>query len=235
MLSVEGIHSGYGEVEILKDVSLKVEKGEIVSVIGSNGSGKTTLLRTITGLLRPNRGTIKYVEQELINLKPHEIARLGIIHVPEGRELFAEMTVYENLYLGSLVSKEAKRKFQESLEWVYSMFPILENRYNQLAGSLSGGEQQMLAIARALMARPNLLLLDEVSMGLAPKIVDQIFKVIQEINKEGITILLVEQNAVKALEISHRTYVLETGKIVIAGESSSLLNLEDIRKSYLAL
>jgi len=235
MLVVEKIYSGYGEVEILRDVSLKVEKGEIVSVIGSNGSGKTTLLRTITGLIRPRKGSIKYENQELLDLKPHEIAKLGIILVPEGRELFPQMTVYENLYLGSLVSKESKRKFQESLEWVYTLFPILEERCKQLAGSLSGGEQQMLAIARALMAHPQILLLDEVSMGLAPKIVDQIFGVIQEINREGITILLVEQNAVKALEISHRTYVLETGKIVIAGESSSLLTLEDIRKSYLAL
>ncbi|HID18866.1 TPA: ABC transporter ATP-binding protein, partial [Candidatus Bathyarchaeota archaeon] len=212
MLTVEKINVFYGNVQALWDVSLKVEKGEVVALIGSNGAGKTTTLKTVSGLLRPRSGSISFLGEKVDNFDPRHIVELGLVQVPEGRHLFPYMTVLENLKMGAYPSYARKRR-NETLEWVFTLFPILKERKGQLAGTLSGGEQQMLAIARGLMARPKLLMLDEPSLGLAPVYTLKIFDLIRKINQEGVTILLVEQNVRQALEISDRGYVLETGRI----------------------
>ncbi|MFO7265545.1 MAG: ABC transporter ATP-binding protein [Limnochordales bacterium] len=232
MLVIDSIVTHYGPVEALKGISLEVREGEIVTLIGANGAGKSTTLRTISGLVRPTSGSIKYQGRELTALPPERIVAMGIAHVPEGRRVFPMMTVLENLELGAFTRKDAAGVRQD-MEFVFSLFPRLAERRKQLAGTMSGGEQQMLAIARALMARPRLLLLDEPSMGLAPRIVESIFEVIQDINRQGTTVLLVEQNAHLALSIAHRGYVLETGRIVLSGTARSLLENEAVRRAYL--
>jgi len=232
MLKVEGIDVFYGNIQALKNVSLTVEEREIVTLIGANGAGKTTLLKTISGLLRPTAGTIKYLGESIRVKSVQSIVKAGISHVPEGRRVFANMTVEENLYLGAYLRKD-KKEIKEDLDKVFTLFPILHERRNQLSGTLSGGEQQMLAIGRALMAKPKLLLLDEPSMGLAPLLVKQIFNIIQEINNDGTTILLVEQNAHMALSIANRAYVIETGSVVLSGDAKEMQNSEKVKDAYL--
>jgi branched-chain amino acid transport system ATP-binding protein len=229
LLSLAAVHAGYGPMEVLKGISLEVREGEIVCVLGANGAGKSTMLMTICGIHRCRQGTIHFAGQPIENLPPHEIVRLGISQVPEGRRIFPRLTVRENLELGAF----PRRDGAEELEKVFARFPILKERQNQLGGTLSGGEQQMLAVARALMARPKLLLLDEPSLGLAPLIVAKIFDIIREINAAGTTILLVEQNANMALHLARRGYVLETGRIVLADTAENLINNEQVKKSYL--
>lgn len=232
MLKVNDIDVYYGHIHALKGVSLNVEEGEIVTLIGANGAGKTTLLNTLSGLLRPKNGTIEYMGKSIVGLPAQQIVRDGIIHVPEGRRVFAEMTVEENLLLGAFLRKDSQQ-VKKDLEKVYEIFPRLEERKKQQSGTLSGGEQQMLAIGRALMSKPKLLLLDEPSMGLAPILVQPIFEIIQEINNDGTTVLLVEQNAHMALSIADRGYVIETGKVVISGTSKELQESELVREAYL--
>lgn len=232
MLVLENVHVYYGAIHALKGISLKVNEGEIVTLIGSNGAGKSTSLKTISGLLRPKEGSITFNGADLTKVQPQEIVSLGISQVPEGRHVFTNMTVLENLELGAYLRKD-KPEIKKDIEKVYSFFPRLEERKSQLSGTLSGGEQQMLAMGRALMSRPKLLLLDEPSMGLAPILVKQIFSIIKEINKTGTTILLVEQNANMALSIAERAYVLETGKIVLSGDAKELASSDNVRKAYL--
>jgi branched-chain amino acid transport system ATP-binding protein len=233
MLEVEKIESGYGDLQVLWDVSLKVSEGDLVSIIGSNGAGKTTLLRTIGGLLYPKSGKIKFLEKDITKLKPHKRALLGIAHVMEGRKLFPALTVEENLKMGAYLP-QAWNKRNETLEIVHNLFPILKERSKQLASTLSGGEQQMLAIGRALMLRPKLLMLDEPSLGLAPKITLSIFDTIRRINEEAkVAILLVEQNVHLSLQLSKRAYVMENGKIVLEGTSEDLLKDPKLKKTYL--
>ncbi|AGE23546.1 branched-chain amino acid ABC transporter ATP-binding protein [Geobacillus sp. GHH01] len=232
MLKVDGIDVFYGNIHALKGVSLEVNKGEIVTLIGANGAGKTTLLKTISGLLRPKNGDIVYEGASIAGKAAQTIVKQGISHVPEGRRVFANMTVEENLELGAFLRKD-KDGIQQDFAKVFQLFPRLEERRKQLAGTLSGGEQQMLAIGRALMARPKLLLLDEPSMGLAPLLVKTIFRIIQEINESGTTILLVEQNAHMALSIAHRAYVLESGRVVLSGTASELQASEQVKQAYL--
>ena len=232
MLIVEDISTYYGNIQALKNISLKVEEGEIVTLIGSNGAGKTTTLLTISGLLKPSRGEIYFKQRKVTNIPPHDIVKMGISHVPEGRRIFPRLSVLENLLMGAYTRKD-KRGIYSDIEMVFETFPQLKGREKQVAGTLSGGEQQMLAIGRALMSRPRLLLLDEPSMGLAPIIVKEIFRIIEEINRQGTTILLVEQNAQIALGIAHRGYVLETGRIVLHDRASSLLKNDQVRKTYL--
>jgi len=234
LLSIQNLHVSYGPIKVLKGVSLHIDKGEIVALIGANGAGKTTLMSTISGLLRPRKGEIKFEGQDITRLSPDKIVKLGISLVPEGRQIFAPLTVLENLELGAyLRSKEDKKGIKEDLEKVFTLFPQLKNRTNQQAGTLSGGEQQMLAIARAFMARPRLLLLDEPSLGLAPMVLELIMDSILELNKEGLTILIVEQNAIKALDVSTRGYVLETGRIILQGSSKELKEDPDVIRAYL--
>ena len=231
VLSVRGLHVSYGTIPALHGVDLEVNKGEIVTLIGANGAGKTTTLRTISGLLKPRDGTVAFNGTDITGVKPHVITARGISHVPEGRGIFANLTVHDNLELGGYLRKD---KIQQSeYERVYSLFPVLKERVKQNAGTLSGGEQQMLAISRALMARPALLLLDEPSLGLAPQLVQTIFRVIREINEEGTTILLIEQNAHMALVTAHRGYVMETGRITASDDTKSLLASDRIKKAYL--
>ncbi|MFC5541718.1 MAG: ABC transporter ATP-binding protein [Bacilli bacterium] len=232
MLQVNNIDVYYGNIHALKDVSLEVNEGEIVTLIGANGAGKTTLLKTLSGLLKPKHGTITYNKQQIGGKPAQVIVKNGIIHVPEGRRVFANMSVEENLDLGAYLRKD-REGIKKDLNHVFEMFPILKERRKQLAGTLSGGEQQMLAIGRAIMSKPKLLLLDEPSMGLAPLIVQQIFEIIQSINKEGTTILLVEQNAHMALSIADRAYVIETGRIVLSGEAKELQESEQVKAAYL--
>jgi len=232
VLAIENLVTHYGPVEALKGITLHVNQGEIVTLIGANGAGKSTTLRTISGLVRPTRGTITYEGHDLTALPPERIVALGIAHVPEGRRVFPLMTVLENLELGAYTRSDA-RAIQEDLDRVFTLFPRLAERRTQLAGTMSGGEQQMLAIGRALMARPRLLLLDEPSMGLAPIIVESIFQVIEDINKQGTTILLVEQNANLALSVAHKGYVLETGRIALSGTAAALRENEAVRRAYL--
>lgn len=232
MLVLEDVNVYYGAIHALKGISLEVNQGEIVTLIGSNGAGKSTCLKTISGLLRPKAGNVMFKGVDLAKIPPQAIVSQGISQVPEGRRVFANMTVIENLELGAYLRKD-KPGIKEDIKRVYELFPRLYERKAQLSGTLSGGEQQMLAMGRALMSRPQLLLLDEPSMGLAPILVKQIFTIIKEINTTGTTILLVEQNAHMALSIANRAYVLETGKIVLAGDSKQLAASEDVRKAYL--
>jgi len=232
MLSVQSINVYYGAIHALKDVSLDVQKGEIVSIIGSNGAGKSTLLRTISGLLKPRTGQVIYKGTEIQGVNADKIVKLGIGHSPEGRRIFTNMTVQENLQLGAFIRND-QPEILADIEKVLDRFPRLRERIKQNAGTLSGGEQQMLAIGRALMSRPELLLLDEPSMGLAPNLVMEIFKIIQEIAKEGVTVLVVEQNANRALEIANRAYVLETGSMVLTGSGHDLLHDPKVKEAYL--
>jgi len=233
LLSIDNLEVCYGVISALQGVSLQIEQGEVVTIIGSNGAGKTTLLRTISGLLRPRRGTISWNGSQALNqLRPHEIVQLGISHVPEGRQIFANLSVRENLMLGAYQEKSRERIGQD-LDRVFSLFPVLSERKNQRGGTLSGGEQQMLAIGRALMARPKLLLLDEPSLGLAPLIVRKIFQIIKDINAQGTTIFLVEQNAHMALSVAHRGYVLQSGRMILSDKASNLLEHPDVKKAYL--
>lgn len=232
MLTLNNIETYYGSIRALKGVSLDVPEGRTVTLLGANGAGKTTTLKTISGITPAVRGTIEFLGQRIDRLAPEQIVRLGISHVPEGRQVFKDLTVSENLKMGAYTRK-GRRDIEASLQQVYAYYPILQERRQQLAGTLSGGEQQMLAIGRALMARPRLLLLDEPSLGLAPKLVEEIFRIIQTINQEGITVLLVEQNANKALHIAHYGYVLETGRLTLQDEAKHLLQNDHVRRSYL--
>jgi branched-chain amino acid transport system ATP-binding protein len=232
VIKLQDIESFYGEIRALKGISLEVQAGEIVTLIGSNGAGKTTTLRTISGQIKPRNGSVYFKERDITKLPPHEIAALGIAHVPEGRKIFPRLTVEENLEMGAFRIKEQAR-VQQSMLKAFELFPRLEERRKQKGGTLSGGEQQMLAMARALMSEPNILLLDEPSMGLSPLLVDLIFRVIKELNEEGMTILLVEQNALKALKIANRGYVLQTGTVVLSGPGDELLNNELVKEAYL--
>ena len=232
MLKIDNIDVYYGAIHALKGIGLEVNEGEIVTLIGANGAGKSTTLRTISGLLKPKAGSITFLGQNIAGVRAHEIVKKGISQVPEGRRVFAEMTVMENLDLGAFVRKD-KAGIQQDLKHVFELFPRLEERKNQSAGTLSGGEQQILAMGRALMSRPKLLLLDEPSMGLAPLLIKEIFNIIVDINKSGTTVLLVEQNANMALSIANRAYVLETGRITLSGKAQDLAASEDVRKAYL--
>ncbi len=232
MLEINDIHVYYGAIHAIKGISLTVGEGEIVTLIGANGAGKSTTLRTISGLLKPKEGTINFMGEPISGMPAQDIVKLGISQVPEGRRIFANMTVLENLELGAYIRKD-KDGIEADMKKVFERFPRLEERIGQAAGTLSGGEQQMLAMGRALMSRPKLLLLDEPSMGLAPLFIKEIFSIIVDINKAGTTVLLVEQNANMALSIANRAYVLETGRITISGDAKKLAASEDIRKAYL--
>ena len=231
ILKVEGINVYYGAIHAIKDISFHVNEGEIVTLIGANGAGKTTTLQTISGLLRSKTGSILFRNQEISAIPPHKLVGQGLAQVPEGRRVFLQMSVQENLEMGAYTQSPAG--VPQDLEMVYELFPRLKERRTQVAGTLSGGEQQMLAMGRALMSHPKLLMLDEPSMGLAPLLVEQIFEIIQNLNKQGSTILLVEQNAQMALSIAHRGYVLETGKIVTTGTGEELIRSPEIKKAYL--
>jgi branched-chain amino acid transport system ATP-binding protein len=233
LLTISNVHSFYGKIEALKGISLEVRQGEIVALLGSNGAGKSTTLKTISGLVRPGSGDIQLEGKSLVGWDPHKIVEAGIVHVPEGRRIFYGLTVRENLELGGFTQRKDKAHMAEGIEQAFSLFPRLKERSGQLGGTLSGGEQQMLAICRGLMARPKLLMLDEPSMGLAPIIVQEIMNIIREINKQGMTILLIEQNAKAALRLAHRGYVLETGKIVMENTAEALRGDESIVKAYL--
>ena len=232
MLKIDNIHVYYGAIHALKGVSLEVHKGEIVTLIGANGAGKSTTLRTVSGLLAPKSGSISFLGENIAGMPAHEIVKHGISQVPEGRRIFAEMSVQENLEMGAFTRKD-KAGVAQDFDIVYNRFPRLKERRKQQAGTLSGGEQQMLAMGRALMSRPKLLLLDEPSMGLAPLLIKEIFSIIEDINREGTTVLLVEQNANRALSIAHRAYVMETGRITLQGAAKELAASEDVRKAYL--
>lgn len=232
MLKIDNIHVYYGAIHALKGVSLEVKAGEIVTLIGANGAGKSTTLRTVSGLLAPKSGSISFLGENIAGMPAHEIVKHGISQVPEGRRIFAEMSVQENLEMGAFTRKD-KAGVEKDFEIVYNRFPRLKERRKQQAGTLSGGEQQMLAMGRALMSRPKLLLLDEPSMGLAPLLIKEIFSIIEDINHEGTTVLLVEQNANMALSIAHRAYVMETGRITLQGAAKELAASEDVRKAYL--
>ncbi len=232
MLDIRNITVSYDIATALWDVSLSVHQGNIISIVGSNGAGKSTTLRTISGIIHPKEGTIWFNGQRIDHLPPHQIAHMGISHVPEGRRIFPHLSVIENLRMGSLPVKDQKR-VEELLEYVFDLFPILAERRNQLGGTLSGGQQQMLAIGRGLMADPKILLLDEPSLGLAPIIVDTVFDVIIRLNRQGQTILLVEQNAYRSLEIASYAYVLETGRIALEGEARTLIDHPHVKKAYL--
>ncbi len=235
MLAIRNLRSYYGRMQALKGVSLHVEEGEVVSLIGANGAGKTTLLNSIVGLVSSLTGQILFFDTDIIKRNPRQIIRMGVSLVPEGRQLFAPLTVIENLILGAYqrYRKDKKSEIKNDLEKVFVLFPILKERKSQIAGTLSGGEQQMLAIGRSLMARPKLILMDEPSMGLAPLVTIQIFQIISELHKQGTTILLVEQNAEAALRISSRAYVIETGRVVLQGMSQELLHNQEVRRAYL--
>lgn len=234
MLELEGVNTFYGNIQALRDVSLKVEDGEIVTLIGANGAGKSTTLMTISGIVKPRSGIVKWNGQPINNLSPHEIVNLGISQSPEGRLIFPDLTVRENLDLGAFLRKD-KNEIAHDLDYVFDLFPILARRSRQQGGTLSGGEQQMLAISRALMARPKMLLLDEPSLGLAPIIIQQIFSIIKRVNDAGATVFLVEQNANQALRIADRGYVMENGKIVLEGKAEDLLSNSAVRSAYLGM
>ena len=232
MLEVNDLQVYYGVIQALKGISFEVNKGEVIALIGANGAGKTTTLQTLTGILSPKSGSIQFEGKEITKVPAHKIVEMGMAHVPEGRRVFADMTVYENLLMGAYTRKD-KNEIQESLSMVYRRFPRLEERKNQRAGTLSGGEQQMLAMGRALMSKPSIILMDEPSMGLSPIFVNEIFNIIKEVSESGTTVLLVEQNAKKALSIADRAYVLETGNITMGGNANDLLHDEAVQKAYL--
>lgn len=232
ILEVNNLHVSYGAIKAVKGISFNVNEGEIVTLIGANGAGKSTILRTISGLETASSGSINFMGQNITNMAPHKIVELGIAHVPEGRKIFSNLSVMNNLKLGCNLRKD-KDGINADIKKVFELFPILEKRQNQMAGTLSGGEQQMLAVGRAMMTRGKVMLLDEPSMGLAPMVVEEIFRIIKEINKQGTTILLIEQNAYMALSIATRAYVLETGNIVLAGKAEDIANNENVRKAYL--
>lgn len=232
MLEIKDLQVYYGMINAIKGVSFDVNAGEVIALIGANGAGKTTILHTITGLVTPKSGSIVFEGHDLLKTPAHNIIKLGMAHVPEGRRIFQQLTVYENLKLGAYIMKD-KKQVEKNLEYVYSHFPRLKERKNQVAGTLSGGEQQMLAMGRALMSNPKILLLDEPSMGLSPLLVNEIFGIIKEVSADGTTVFLVEQNAKKALSIADRAYVLETGKISLSGKASDLINDENVKKAYL--
>ena len=232
MLKVTDLQVYYGVIQALKGISFEVNEGEVIALIGANGAGKTTILHTITGLIESKGGSVEFEGKDITKMPGHKIVTLGMAHVPEGRRVFADLTVYENLKMGAYTRKD-KNEIAQSLEQVYEHFPRLKERKNQLAGTLSGGEQQMLAMGRALMSKPKIILMDEPSMGLSPIFVNEIFDIIREVSEAGTTVLLVEQNAKKALSIADRAYVLETGKIVLEGNAEELMNDESVKKAYL--
>ncbi len=233
LLKVENVEVYYGMIKALKGISFEVNKGEIVALIGANGAGKTTTLHTITGLLKPKTGSIIFNDKDITKTPAHKIVTMGMAHVPEGRRIFSQLSVLDNIKLGAFTRKD-KNEIEETLNYVYKRFPRLEERKNQIAGTLSGGEQQMLAMGRALMSKPDFVLMDEPSMGLSPLLVSEIFEIIKAINENGTTVLLVEQNAKKALSIANRAYVLETGSIVLSGDAKELMNDESVKKAYLS-
>ena len=232
LLEIKDLEVYYGMIQAIKGVSFQLQEGEVIALIGANGAGKTTILHTITGLLEAKRGSVIFDGKDITKTPAHKIVSMGMAHVPEGRRVFANLSVYQNLKMGAYTRKD-KQEIEETLKTVYKRFPRLEERKNQLAGTLSGGEQQMLAMGRALMSHPRIILMDEPSMGLSPIFVNEIFDIIKEVSASGTTVLLVEQNAKKALSISDRGYVLETGKIVLEGDSKDLLNNDSIKKAYL--
>ncbi|HJC73632.1 MAG TPA: ABC transporter ATP-binding protein [Candidatus Mediterraneibacter faecavium] len=232
MLEVKDLEVYYGVIQAIKGISFEVNKGEVIALIGANGAGKTTTLHTVTGLLSPKKGHVIFEGKDITKVPAHKIVSMGMAHVPEGRRVFAELSVYENLKMGAYTRKD-KNEIEESLANVYKRFPRLEERKNQMAGTLSGGEQQMLAMGRALMSKPKIILMDEPSMGLSPILVNEIFDIIRAVSESGTTVLLVEQNAKKALAIADRAYVLETGKIVLEGNAKDLLEDDSIKKAYL--
>lgn len=232
MLEVKDLQVYYGMIQAIKGISFEVNQGEIIALIGANGAGKTTILHTVTGLIAPKAGQILFEGQDITKTPAHKIVSMGMAHVPEGRRVFAQLSVYDNLKMGAYTRKD-KNEIEESLEMVYKRFPRLEERKNQMAGTLSGGEQQMLAMGRALMSKPKIILMDEPSMGLSPIFVNEIFDIIQEVSAGGTTVLLVEQNAKKALSIADRAYVLETGNIILDGDAKVLMNDDSIKKAYL--
>ena len=232
MLEVKDLEVYYGMIQAIKGISFEVNKGEVIALIGANGAGKTTTLHTITGLLSPKKGSVMFEGKDITKIPAHKIVSMGMAHVPEGRRVFADLSVYENLKLGAYTRKD-KENLNKDLESIYERFPRLAERKNQSAGTLSGGEQQMLAMGRALMSKPSIILMDEPSMGLSPILVNEIFDIIESISRSGTTVLLVEQNAKKALSIADRAYVLETGKIVTSGKASELLENDSIKKAYL--
>ncbi len=232
MLNIEDLHVFYGGIHALKGISLKVPEGKIVTLIGANGAGKSTTLRTITGLVKGKKGSITFKKKEIFNFPAHSIVHMGVAMAPEGRKVFSNLSVLDNLKLGAYFRKD-ENNIKKDIEWVFDLFPRLRERIRQKAGTLSGGEQQMLAVGRALMSKPELLLMDEPSLGLAPLLVKEIFDIVKEINKEGRTILLIEQNAKAALKIADYGYVLETGRIILEGEGIELLNNVDVKKAYL--
>ncbi len=232
LLTVKDLEVYYGVIQAIKGISFEVNEGEVIALIGANGAGKTTTLHTITGLVNAKKGSIEYNGKELTRIPAHKIVSMGMAHVPEGRRIFAELTVLENLRMGAF-TRTNQKEIEDSLQIVYKRFPRLEERKNQTGGTLSGGEQQMLAIGRALMSKPRIILMDEPSMGLSPIFVNEIFDIIKEISASGTTVLLVEQNAKKALEIANRAYVLETGKIVLSGDAKEMMNNASVKKAYL--
>lgn len=232
LLSIENLEVYYGVINAIKGISFEVNEGEIIALIGANGAGKTTILHTITGLVQAKSGSIKFEDKDLLKTPAHKIVSMGIAHVPEGRRIFQQLTVYDNLKLGAYTRKD-KKEIADTLETVYERFPRLKERRTQIAGTLSGGEQQMLAMGRALMSHPKIILMDEPSMGLSPLYVSEIFDIIRSVNESGTTVLLVEQNAKKALSIANRAYVLETGKIVLSGNAHELMNNDSVKKAYL--
>ena len=233
MLEVKDLEVYYGMIQAIKGISFEVNKGEVIALIGANGAGKTTTLHTITGLLSPKKGSVMFEGKDITKIPAHKIVSMGMAHVPEGRRVFADLSVYENLKLGAYTRKD-KENLNKDLESIYERFPRLAERKNQSAGTLSGGEQQMLAMGRALMSHPKLIVLDEPSMGLSPIYVNEVFDIIQSINRDGVTVLLVEQNAKKALSIANQAYVLETGKIVLSGDAKQLMNDDKVKKAYLS-
>ena len=233
ILEVKGLEVYYGVIQAIKGISFEVNQGEIIALIGANGAGKTTTLQTITGLIPSKAGTITYEGKDITKIPGYKLVGMGIAHVPEGRRVFAELSVLQNLKLGAYTRND-KNEMEETLKMVYERFPRLEERKNQMAGTLSGGEQQMLAMGRALMSHPKLIVMDEPSMGLSPLYVNEIFDIIQKINADGVTVLLVEQNAKKALSIANRAYVLETGKIALSGDAKKLMNDDSVKKAYLS-
>ncbi|GFE61091.1 ABC transporter ATP-binding protein [Geobacter sp. AOG2] len=234
MLTIDKLNFSYGDLKVLWDIDLEVQEGEIVTVVGANGAGKSTTLKNVSRLVKPTSGNITFLGEDLEKLESHQVVERGIVQVPEGRKIFPEMTVLENLRMGSYITS-ARKDREANVERVFGMFPRLKEREKQLGGTMSGGEQQMLAIGRGLMANPKLLLLDEPSLGLSPLFVKIIFEIIQEINRQGVTILLVEQNVFQSLKIAHRAYVLETGRVVLTGAGTDLLNNEHVKKAFLGM